>query len=261
LRRAASACRGPARDGRVYYKVLGSGYPTVMLHACPAGAWSFDGILPEFAKDFTCYAVDMPGFDHSDLPDHPFTLDNFTNAIIDVMKDAGIERANFVGVRTGAIVSMNMAAKHPERVNKLAIEGSPGWNRREGKIIFEKIFYPDYDEIGNPRVHPYEEAVKNNPNLNRERHERIQDSIRRRPEWYRWCHDMHTGTDIAALMPMIQAPALVMFKEGDPLRRREQRFLESIKGSRLHIFPGPNGSSHEDNREEYIQVVKSFLLE
>lgn len=247
------------KDGCVYYFKEGRGDPVVFLHPCPAGAWVFDKVLPDFADSFTCYGVDMPGFSHSDLPQHRYTLDDYTDAIVDVMEDAGLSRAHFVGSRTGAVVSMNMAAKHPERVNRLVIEGSPGWNLREGEIILEKIFKPDYDENGLPRVHSYEEAVQQNPKLNHERHERIQEAIRQRPLWYRWCHEMHTGTDIAALMPQIKAPTLVIFKEGDPLRRREQRFLDEIKGSRLLVFPGPNGGAYEDAPEDFSRDVIAFL--
>ena len=203
----------------------------------------------------------MPGFDHSDHSDHAYTLDEYTNRIVDVMRDAGLDRAHFVGSRTGAVVSMSMAANHPERLDRLVLQGSPGWNLREGAIILEKVFRPQYDENGLPRPTPYEEAAQRNPNLDPERHERINEAIRRRPWWYKMCHEMHTGTDIAALMPHVRAPTLVMFKESDPLRRREERFLQEIKNSRLVIVPGPNGEAAEDSPEVYISEVMSFLTQ
>lgn len=245
--------------GRVYYKKLGEGEPVIFLHACPVGAWSFDNVLPAFARYFTCYAVDLPGFDHSDLPPHKYSIPDFTEAIVDVMRDTRIERAHFVGSHTGAILSLNMAATHPERVSRIVVEDSPGWDLREGSIVYERFFRPQYDMDGLPRILSYEEAITRNPGLKRERHERMNAYLREHRDWFHICHQAHTGFDIANIMPHIQAPTLVIFAENNAMRRTEQRFVELITGSTLRILPGYS-EAHEDSPDAFVSEVLDFLL-
>lgn len=126
-------------DGRVYYEVTGSGAPLVLLHSCPKGGWSFERVLPALARSFTCYVADLPGFDRSEVPQRRYTLGDYTDAVVDVMRDAGLESADFAGTRMGAILSMCMAVYHPERVRRLVLEDCPGWTRAEGLNVTRRF--------------------------------------------------------------------------------------------------------------------------
>ncbi len=244
-------------DGRVYYKKMGQGQPVIFLHGGGQGGSSFDNVVPAIARGFTCYVLDLPGHDHSDLPPRRYSIDDFADSVVDVMEEAGLRSAHFLGNHTGATVSIYMAAKRPERVNRLVVEDSPGWDLREGNIIMERWFKPTYGEDGLPPVVPYEEAVKRNPDLDRETHARR--NRREGREWINVCHVANTGLDVASLMGKIQAPTLVIFQEEDPLRIREQRFAEEIKGSVVRVLTGPGDTAHHYSPEEFVKEVMAFL--
>jgi pimeloyl-ACP methyl ester carboxylesterase len=203
--------------------------------------------------------MDFPGFDHSETPARKYTIDDFTDAALDLMDDAGLEKAHVVGSHTGAVVGMNLAARAPERVGKLVVEDSPGWNLDEGRTIFEKFFKPTYGEDGLPQPTPLEAALARNPDLDREKHERQNQVVAANPAWIRGCHEANTSFDVQALMRRVRIPTLVIFEEGDPLRRREQRFVDEIKGARLVVIPGANDEAHYHRPEEFVREVIPFL--
>lgn len=55
------------KDGRVYYDKRGSGKPLIFLHAVGLSGWSWRRVIDSFAEHFTCYNIDLPGYDHSDV--------------------------------------------------------------------------------------------------------------------------------------------------------------------------------------------------
>lgn len=252
-------CRFRRPDGSVYYRTAGVGPPVLFLHAAPQAGWSFDPVLSAFARRYSCFVIDFPGFDHSDTPPRKYTIDDFTDTVRDLMDDADINKAHIIGSHTGAVVGMNLAARYPERVHKLVVEDSPGWNLQEGKTIFEKFFKPGYDANGLPQPVPLERALSRNPDIDREKHERQNEVVSANPAWVRVCHEANTSFDVQAIMPRVQAPTLVVFEEGDPLRRREQRFVEEIPNARLVVIPGANDEAHYHKPEEFAREVMNFL--
>ena len=92
-------------DGSVYYAKLGQGEPLVFLHSVGLSGWSWRKVIGAFAQHFTCYNVDLPGFDHSDIPPRQYSVEDYTQAILDVLDSVGIARTSIVGNHTGAISS------------------------------------------------------------------------------------------------------------------------------------------------------------
>lgn len=247
------------RDGRLYYRRVGQGPPLVLLHAAPQAGWSWDKVLPALAVHFTCYVPDLPGFDHSDQPPRSYGIDDFTDAVLELLDGAGLARAHFVGSHTGAVVSLNLAARRPERVDRLVLEDSPGWTADEGRIIFERFFAPRFAEDGLPRLVSYEEAARDHPELDRDKHERCLAILRRSRAWVRVCQEANTGFDVQRIMGAVRAPTLVVFAAEDPLRRREQRFLDEIRGARLWVPDGSRSEAHWDTPDAFAREVSAFL--
>ncbi|MEV6161661.1 alpha/beta hydrolase [Streptomyces sp. NPDC052052] len=132
----------------VRYHDLGEGHPIVLLHGSGPGAtaWSnFRPNIPELACRFRVLALDLPGWGGSQaVPmaerDHPRTVVEFLDAL-------GIEKAALVGNSMGGVVSLAVAALHPDRVSHLITMGpaskprpglfGPGGGPSEGmKILF-----------------------------------------------------------------------------------------------------------------------------
>ena len=130
------------KDGKLFYEQAGRGFPLLLVHGSGWTGVFWRRILNPLAQHFTVYVPDMPGFDRSDRPSHPYTMREFADAVLEFMDKMGIEKAHIIGNLTDSLVSLEIATSHAERVEKLILSSCPGWTAEEGKIIYERHFIP-----------------------------------------------------------------------------------------------------------------------
>ena len=98
--------------------------------------------MGSLAEHVTCYVLDLPGYDHSDTPTRRYWVEDFATAVLDVMDSAGLDKVSTIGAHTGAIISVDLAISHPQRVRSMVMDGLPYWNKESGRLIFEKAISP-----------------------------------------------------------------------------------------------------------------------
>jgi 2-hydroxy-6-oxonona-2,4-dienedioate hydrolase len=111
----------------LHYHELGAGPPVVLLHAWGPGttAWlTWSKVLPALSRHFRCLALDLPNFGRSgplytDESIHEMQATSAA-ALMDVL---GIDRAHVVGTSQGAQSSLVLAARSPERIDRLVVGG------------------------------------------------------------------------------------------------------------------------------------------
>ena len=237
----------------------------VMLHNLGLSGWVWRDVIDHLADHFTCYNIDMPGFDHSDIPPRQYTIGDFARSIVDVMDDIGIERTSILAVHGGALVALNMAADYSKRVNKMVLDGLPYWNNEKGHMVWERFCVPQLTDTTsyNLPVVPlttWEEAVQQKPYLNRERWEKSEEIKRKSRLWSRLSDDSMYHYDGEAAGPKIHTPTLLVYGEGDVVRRGETRSNEGVKNSILNIFPGAPKEAHEYAPLKFARLVVDFIL-
>jgi len=262
--------------GRVYYYSVGQGEPLVFIGG--GSGRSLRLITDRFAQHFTCYVLDLPGADHSDIPrswiaTRTWTLPEYTAAILEVMDIIGIEQSSFVGDHTGAMIVLDIAASHPKRVKRLVLDSLAYWDLRRGAIVWEASYnlqYTDttsYDVPVSPLPPPWEEAKKTEPHLTWEEWRTRDELSRRDRRWHRVHMYANSHFDTEALGPKVKAPTLLIYGEREILRRGEQRAHQDIKGSTLKIIQDSpkegvaTGGSHRFKPEEFSKLALDFLLE
>jgi len=113
------------------YLEAGSGSPLVLIHGSGPGVTAFanwNGVMPRLAENFHVYAPDMVGFGYTDCRESikDFNLDLWVDHIVGFLDALGIARAAFVGNSYGGALSLAIAARHPDRVERLVLMGSAG---------------------------------------------------------------------------------------------------------------------------------------
>jgi len=114
--------------GDLHYHVAGNGPPLLMLHGGGPGVsgWhNFRGNLPLFAKHFTAYILDMPGFGKS-YSSKGSPLLAAPPAVLDFLDGMEISKLAVIGNSMGGGVASGLAAEHPERVTRLVTIGGVG---------------------------------------------------------------------------------------------------------------------------------------
>jgi len=140
------------RNGQVHYVEAGAGTPLLLLHSTPRSSRSFRKLLPHLAPHFRAIAPDLPGFGESDLLHGKVTMETLGDAMVEFLAALGIDTAHVFGYHTGNKVAAAMAARHPERLDRLVLCGQihsiiPDASERNQAIrhIVDKYFtkYPD----------------------------------------------------------------------------------------------------------------------
>lgn len=110
--------------GQIHYWVAGDGPALLLLHQSGNSGDEFASLVPHLASHYRLIAPDLPGHGRSADPPREPTIDDYTNAIEAVLNELGIERFSLVGHHGGALAAMNLAARHPERIDKTVLSGT-----------------------------------------------------------------------------------------------------------------------------------------
>lgn len=261
--------------GRVYYYKLGRGTPLVFV---PGGSGrSFRNVTHNFATHFTCYVLDLPGADRSDLPrswiaTKNWTVPHYTRAILEVLDHRGIQQCGLIGDHTGAMIALDIAANHPGRVQRLVLDSLPYWDLRKSQIVWESSYkhqYTDVDSYDVPvsSLLPSLERMKETePDLTLEEWQVRDELIRRDRRWHYVHMYANSHFDTEALGPKVRAPTLLIYGEREVRRRGELHALNGIKGSILEVVEDSpkkgvaTGGSHRFQPDKFSNLALNFLL-
>lgn len=121
----AFAQSGPAGDRvevngmQMYYEVSGAGDPLIVLHGAYMNIPTMGGIVLKLAETRTVYALEFQGHGRTDDIDRPITYPNLADDVAAFMDAVGIEKADVFGYSMGAAAGLQLAIRHPEKVNRL----------------------------------------------------------------------------------------------------------------------------------------------
>lgn len=115
-------------DGvRLRYVRAGTGPAVVLLHGFASSIVTWRETIPALARTHDVVAVDFPGFGGSDIrPGLPPSA--YPHLVLGLLDRLSIPRASLVGNSLGGGVAVVMAARSPERVDRLVLIDSVGFN-------------------------------------------------------------------------------------------------------------------------------------
>lgn len=104
---------------QMYYEVSGQGDPLVVLHGAYMNIPSMGEIIPRLAESHTVYALEFQGHGRTTDIDRPITYPNLADDVAAFMDAVGLEKADVFGYSMGAAAGLQVAIRHPKKVNKL----------------------------------------------------------------------------------------------------------------------------------------------
>jgi pimeloyl-ACP methyl ester carboxylesterase len=104
---------------QMYYEVSGAGDPIVVLHGAYMNIPTMGAIIPQLAKTHKVYAVELQGHGRTTDIDRPITYQNLADDVAAFMDAVGLAKADVFGYSMGAAAALQLAIRHPAKVNKL----------------------------------------------------------------------------------------------------------------------------------------------
>jgi pimeloyl-ACP methyl ester carboxylesterase len=105
---------------QMYYEVSGKGDPLIVLHGAYMNIPSMGAIISKLAETHKVYTLEFQGHGRTTDIDRPITYPNLADDVADFMDALHIEKADVFGYSMGSAVGLQLAIRHPEKVNKLA---------------------------------------------------------------------------------------------------------------------------------------------
>lgn len=105
---------------QMYYEVSGEGEPLVVLHGAYMNIETMGGIVARLAETHKVYALEFQGHGRTTDIDRPITYPNLADDVAVFMDKVGIAKADVFAYSMGAAAGLQLAIRHPEKVNKLA---------------------------------------------------------------------------------------------------------------------------------------------
>ncbi len=118
-----------ANNITINYDQQGSGEPLILIPYLAADHACYAFQVPEYAKHFTCFSIDLRGTGESDKPEGAYSTELLADDVAGFMAAVGIEKAHVSGLSLGGVIGMWLAAKHPDRVQSLSLHGA--WTKTD----------------------------------------------------------------------------------------------------------------------------------
>jgi class 3 adenylate cyclase len=226
-------------------------------------------MFQRFSRFCRLIRFDKRGTGLSDRPTHMATLEERTDDIRAVMDAVGIERANLFGGSEGGSMACMFAATYPQRTNALLIWGaqarwikSPdhpwGQTEAEHEAMLDMISddWPSLEYVIGPGAGLGKDADP----------ARIESLMRymraaASPSAVLAYERMNAEIDTRAILPLIQAPTLVMNRTGDPVAdvRAARDMAKRIPGARFKEYAGNSHALALDDLETILSDIEEFV--
>jgi pimeloyl-ACP methyl ester carboxylesterase len=104
---------------KIWFATFGKGDPVVLLHGGLANANYWGNQVRALSSQYRVIVMDSRGHGRSTRNDQPYGYDLMASDVIGVMDFLNIPKAAIVGWSDGAIIGLDIALHHPERLTKL----------------------------------------------------------------------------------------------------------------------------------------------
>jgi len=253
----------------VYYEVQGAGEPLIFIPYLAINQACYAFQVPDYAKHFSCFTVDLRGGGLSGKPEGTYTTELFADDIAAFMQAVNVDRAHIAGLSLGAATGMWLAAKYPAKVKSLSLHSA--WDRSDP---FLRAVVGTWRVMATALGSVPEMAIQGifpwcfTPELYAARPDYIEslaDFVRSRPmptvdAFLRQSEAVLTH-DARAALGSIQAPTLITFGLHDQVTstRFAAPLTEGIANSELIVFDDCSHAPIYENTEEFNQRTLDFL--
>jgi 3-oxoadipate enol-lactonase len=237
-----------------------SGPVVVLSNSLGSTYKMWDAQVRDLEQRFRVVRYDTRGHGHSPVPDGPYTIDDLADDLVALLDRLGIGRAHLVGLSLGGMTAMRVAARNPDRVDRLALlctgaalPPASAWTDRAATVraggsvavaeaVAGRWFTPEY--LG---AHPTTRAA----------HEAM---VAATPaEGYAGCCEAIAALDLRGDLVSISAPTLAIAGADDPATppAKLEEIAARVPDAKLVVVPR---AAHLANAER-PDIITPILIE
>lgn len=225
-----------------------SGTPLVLVHGLSGSSQWWYRNVPGLAREHRVLIPDLIGFGRSRRPRLRLpTLDAVAEVFGEWLEARGVERPHLVGHSMGGQMAIHLAARSPERVERLVLVDAAGIPRplSPGKLMRFAAEVAPLWRWGDPGFLPVI----------------ARDALRAGPWTIAQAIAHIFRDDVRPLLPRIEAPTLIVWGERDTLvpLSHSWEMRQGIPGSQLAVLRGASHNPMVDRPADFNRLVLRFL--
>lgn len=234
-----------------YYKFNEEGTKTILfLHGWRSNGEIWSGIANKLKNNnFLMLAIDFPGFGESSFPKKDFTVQDYSEILMEFIKKLELNKVVLVGHSFGGRVAMKLAANNPELIEKLILVDSAGLVPKASnfKRIIAKVAKPFFKPkfMQKPREAIYRQIGAEDYIATPELKQTFLNVI---------------NEDLRPILLKIKSETLIIWGENDvetPIEMAEIIHQE-IKNSQEIILSNAGHFSFLDQPDRFVQALIKF---
>lgn len=244
----------------INYVLEGEGDLVVLLHGWGSNITLFDNLIHLLSTKYQVLALDMPGFGQSDEPTEIWDVDNYTDFVIDFIKEFSPEKITVLGHSFGGRVIFKMNAREdlPFSIEKIILVDSAGVRPKvsTSQKIKQGIFGKTKKILTSDAVTKmFPDLMDNLRNMNGSA-----DYLAASP-LMRQVLVKVVNEDLQHLFPLVTCPALLIWGEIDTATPvSDAKIMESaMKDAGLVVIPGCGHYSFLEGQAMFNRVISSFM--
>jgi pimeloyl-ACP methyl ester carboxylesterase len=231
----------------------------LLIQGLGYGRWGWEPVAGPLARSFDVLTFDNRGIGESDAPPGPYTAAEMAADAVQVLDEAGVERAHVVGTSLGGMIAQEVALTYPERVSRLVLAcTTPGGARAS------PMPQPTVDlMLARASLREFTEnalAPAERPDLV----DRILVHRERTAQGFEaWSAQAAAGAgfDASGRLGGLAAPTLVQHGDGDLVvdPRNADLLVELLPDARLSVYEGGGHLFFWQEPERFVRELEEFL--
>lgn len=215
--------------------------PVVVLsNSMGADLRMWDGVVDALSEHFRVVRYDTRGHGRSPAVPGPYSIDDLADDVVALLDTLGVEKAHVVGLSLGGMMGIRLAARDPERVDRLVLlctgaflEAGPGYTERAAQVraqgtgsvaegVVSRWFTPAHLEE-HPHVRAFHEAM----------------CAATSAEGYAGSCEAIAAMDLRPDLPQVKAPTLAIAGADDPATPPSylREIADGVPDGRLVVVP------------------------
>ena len=116
------------QNNKIFYQITGIGEPLLLIHGNTASSKMFDSVMNTYSEKYQVIVFDFPGHGQSsrlEKFDTDFWYYN-SEVVNALLEELNLKNVNVIGTSGGALVGINLALEHPDKVKFLVADSFEG---------------------------------------------------------------------------------------------------------------------------------------
>jgi esterase len=252
----------------LHFKSSGSGFPVIILHGLLGSLDNWQSIAKNLSEHFNVYIIDQRN--HGRSPHSAaFGYEILVGDLLEFMQQQGIHQAHLIGHSMGGKVVMRMALEYPDRVSRLVVaDVAPVAYEDRHSAVFKALM-----SVGLGSLEGRQQAeviLRNHLGTDESTIQFLMKGLYRdddnKFQWWFNVQGLYDAYDeissaIECEKPFKGETLFIKGEKSDYINASNySNIIDLFPHHQLVEIAGAGHWVHADNADEFIKVVKKFLL-